>query len=233
VTETVARGLVTEIRFGGTPAYVVEPDGAAEPRPGVVYAHGGTGPGKHIFLWQALELARAGFTVLLADTSLQWRGDPDADRETVMAAVETQRRALDVLEERGATRVGFFGHSLGGMQGAILSVVEPRLDAIVIAAIGTGVTDWLRATGDYDESYLEHVDRLDPRHFVSVPGRRQLLCQHGRTDESVPFEAGRALYEAAAEPKRWLEYDCGHGVDGHRPALADRVAFFRETLVDA
>ena len=230
MTETVGRAVVTEIRFAGTAAYVVEPEGATAARPGIVYAHGGTGPGKHIFLWQALEVARAGFAVLLADTSLQWQGDADADRRTLMAAVETQRRALDVLEERGATRLGYFGHSLGGTQGAILSAVEPRLDAIVIGAMGTGVADWLRATGAYDETYLEQIDRLDPRHFVSIPGPRRLLFQHGRADDDVPFKAGRALYDAAAEPKRWLEYDCGHGVDGHRPALADRIAFFGETL---
>src|SRR5215208_1891750 len=155
MTETVGRAVVTEIRFAGTAAYVVEPEGATAARPGIVYAHGGTGPGKHIFLWQALEVARAGFIVLLADTILQWQGDADADRRTLMAAVETQRRALDVLEERGATRFAYFGQ----------------------------------------------LDRVDPRHFVSIPGPRRLLFQHGRRDEDVPFEAGRALYEAAAEPK--------------------------------
>ena len=52
---------VTEIRFdngagGDAEAFVVGEPG----RPGVVVAHGGTGPGKHIFLAEAAELARRG-----------------------------------------------------------------------------------------------------------------------------------------------------------------------------
>jgi hypothetical protein len=36
------------------------------------------------------------------------------------------------------------------------------------------------------------------------------------------------MYEAAAPPKTWREYDCGHDVDGFGAACRDRVTFFAE-----
>jgi dipeptidyl aminopeptidase/acylaminoacyl peptidase len=226
---------VTEIRFaaargGQVDAFVVEPAGAKGARAGVVYAHGGRGPGKHLFVSQAVELARAGMTVLLADTSLPPPGDIDVDERALADAVLVQRRALDVLAEVGADWFGYFGHSFGGAHGAILSAVEPRLEAIVIAAMGTGVVEWLRADGYTDEHYLERIERLDPIHYVTVSGRRRLLFQHGRADAAIPLAAGRALFEAAAPPKQWSEHDCDHGIDAHPPALAERIAFLQEVL---
>ncbi|MBD0329228.1 MAG: hypothetical protein ICV64_03905 [Thermoleophilia bacterium] len=227
--------VVTEVRFaaargGEVAAYVVEAGGALPGRPGVIYAHGGSGPGKHLFVGQAVELAHAGVSVVLADTSMPRPGEIEADERALGDAVLVQRRALDLLAARGVTRFGYFGHSFGGTQGAVLSAVEPRLEAIVIAAMGTGFVEWLRREGITDEPYLARVARLDPVEFVAVPGRRELRFQHGRGDETIPLAAGRALFTAAAPPKRWAEYDCGHGVDGHPPALADRIAFFREVL---
>jgi fermentation-respiration switch protein FrsA (DUF1100 family) len=150
------------------------------------------------------------------------------------AAVVVQRRSLDVLEStRQVSGLGFFGHSLGGEQGGILAGVEPRLGAIVIAASGTGLVDWLRREGYTDEAYLEAMEPLDPIHFVGARRKAHLLFQHGRQDEVFPIESGRALYEAAAEPKTWAEYDCTHSIDAHGPAQADRLAFFEERLASA
>ena len=226
---------VTEVRFsaargGEVEAFVVETDGAPRGPPGVVYAHGGTEPAKHIFVDQAVELARAGMTVRLPDTSVLRSGDPDRDARSYADAVLVQRRSLDALAERGASRFGHFGHSLGASEGAVLSTVEPRLDAIVIAAMGTGLVERFRRHGFTDEAYLQSLARLDPAHYVSLPGRRRLLFQHGTHDDAIPIAAGRAMFAAAAEPKQWAEYDCDHLVDAHPPALADRIAFFREVL---
>ena len=227
--------VVTEIRFaaarrGEVEAFVVETDGAPPGRPGVVYAHGGSGPGKHLFVDQAVELARAGLTVVLPDTSMPSADEVDADERAFGDAVLVQRRALDVLAERGARRFGHFGHSFGGMQGAVLSAVEPRLEAIVIGAMGTGLVERLRAEGFTDDAVLARIERLDPLHYVSVPGRRRLLVQQGRADDAVPLDAARRLFAAAAPPKDWAEYDCDHAIDAHPPALADRIRFFTEIL---
>jgi hypothetical protein len=226
---------VSEIRFdngtGGTAsAFLTEPAGSDLPRAGVVVAHGGTKPGKHKLLDEAIELSRRGMVGLCADTSMPPLGDADTDRAATVAGVLVQRRALDVLESRSVTGLGYYGHSLGGERGGILCGVESRLGAIVIAASGTGLVAWLRDQGFTDEAYLEASDRLDPVHFVGLRPKAHLLFQHGRQDRVFPLASGRALYEAAAEPKAWREYECTHSIDVHPPARADRLAFFEELL---
>lgn len=224
---------VTELRYdngagGLAEAYVV---GAAASA-GVVVAHGGAGPGRHLFLPEALELARRGFVCLLADTTFPSDGTTAERVEATRVRVLTQRRGLDVLAaEYGATRLGFYGHSAGGMQGAVLSAVEPRLEAIVIAGARGGSVRWALEQGVTDESELAAFNRIDPEHYVAVPGRRRLLFQHGRRDTVIPLAEARRLHDAAAEPKEWRDYDCDHGVDAHLPARADRLAFLEEVLL--
>ena len=223
---------VNEIRFddgagGEAEAYVV---GDAE-RPGIVIAHGGAGPGKHIFLGEAVDLACRGFVVLLADTSYPLDGSTQERVDATRVRVLRQRRGLDVLErEYRVTAMGFYGHSAGGAQGACLSAVEPRLEAIVIAAARGGHLRWAREEGVTDPEELRAFDRLDPEHFVAAPGGRELLFQQGLRDEVITYSEARRLYEAAAEPKTWSEFDCGHGIDGHAPARAERAAFFERVL---
>lgn len=207
---------------------MVEPAGRTGA--GVVIAHGGSGPGKHFYLDEAFVLAAGGVHVLAADTSFPTFGDLDADERAIRSAILTQRRGLDVLAGLGATRLGFYGHSAGATQGAILSGVDPRLDAAVLSATGTGIARWAHGLAGLGDAHLEALDRFDPRHFVARPGRRRLLVQHGSLDPVVPVEAARAMYEVAAAPKQWREYGCDHGVDVHPPARADRVAFFRDAF---
>jgi hypothetical protein len=223
---------VAEIRFddgagGDVEAFVV---GEAF-RPGVVIAHGGTGPGKHIFVPEAVALAGRGFVVLLADTSYPLDGSTEERVEAQRIRVLTQRRGLDVLERQyGAMAFGFYGHSAGGAVGGCLAGVEPRLTAIVVAAARGGHARWARDEGITDPVELDAFDRLDPEHFVAAPGSRELLFQYGLRDEVIPYREARALYEAASEPKTWSEHDCGHGIDGHPPARAERLEFFERAL---
>ena len=37
------------------------------------------------------------------------------------------------------------------------------------------------------------------------------------------MQAGRALFDAAAQPKLWAEYDCDHGLDTDPQARRDRA----------
>jgi fermentation-respiration switch protein FrsA (DUF1100 family) len=51
-----------------------------------------------------------------------------------------------------------------------------------------------------------------------------VFIAHSPQDEIVPFEQGRALYEAAPEPKEFLELEGGHN---------DGFIFMREAWVRA
>lgn len=216
---------VEEVSFAGTTGLVA--GGPSET--GVVVAHGGRGPGKHFFRDEVVALAERGHLVLAPDTWLPPAGDADAELRGFEAVLDIHRQALDLLAERGATRFGFYGHSNGGTQGAAMSAREPRLVAVVIAAMGTGNVEYLRRAGFTDPDYLAAAGRLDPIHFVPALGPARLF-QYGRHDTVVGRDTAYALYEAAAEPKLWREYDCGHGVDGDPQARLDRYAFLDEEL---
>jgi dipeptidyl aminopeptidase/acylaminoacyl peptidase len=208
---------------------------------GLILAHGGSADGRRFLVDEALALAAEGFTVLLPATRLPPHGYQARTEPAVRRSVLVHRRGLDLLTAAGGAdpeRLGFFGHSGGAFQGAVLSAVDQRLRAVVLAAFGSGTLlrlagEELRQTGHPDpEPYLRWLDRFDPRRYVAVPGRRRLLLQHGRDDETVRTGEALRLRDAAAPPREWRDYPCGHGVDGHPPARRDRAAFFVETLTD-
>lgn len=200
---------------------------------GVVVAHGGTDDGRRFFLSEAAALAAQGAAVVLPATRMRGGDGIDTFASDVRTAVLTQRAALDLLVEAGSPpdALSFLGHSAGGSLGAVLSAVEPRLTRIAI--FGSGAGPWSRSAmaqhllrgGDVTEELLAVVDWFDVGRFVGVDHRALLLVQHGRTDETVPVEAGRALFEAAAEPKRWAECECGHDLDADPGAKKVRAAF--------
>ena len=219
-------------------ALAVRPARASKMRrpAGVLLAHGGFEGGKHLFLDQALELGARGFVALVADTTFPRSGDAQVVESARRAAVLTHRRSLDVLNTvYDVSRAGFFGHSRGGFEGAILSAVEPRLDAIVLAAIGSPSRerrDAARRDARLAE-YFEALFSVDTATYVAAPGKRRLFVQHGRDDTTVSVAEGWAMFQAAAEPKRWKEYECGHEVDGFPPARRDRISFFERELCRA
>lgn len=223
---------------GFVSALAVRPARASKVRgaAGVLLAHGGFEGGKHLFLDQALELGAYGFVVLVADTTFPRSGDAQVVESARRNAVLTHRRSLDVLHRvYDVSRAGFFGHSRGGFEGAILSALEPRLEAIVLAAMGSPSRE-RRDAARRDAGRAEYFDAVfsvDTATYVAAPGKRRLFVQHGRDDMTVSVAEGWAMFQAAAESKRWKEYECGHEVDGFPPARQDRIAFFRRELCKA
>lgn len=219
------------------PAYVVS--APARNGCGLIIAHGGTADGRHFFVDEAVALSHLGFTVLLPATTLPRHGNIAASTSAIRASVLVHRRGLDVLTQAwsvDADRLGFYGHSGGACQAAILSAVEPRLSHLVIASIGSGTIVRL-ARAELDDgdvasapAYLNFLERFDPVHFVAVKGDRRLLFQHGTQDQTVTRAEAQRLYAAAAPPRQWLGYPCGHATPAHPEAYRDRVRFLSDLL---
>jgi fermentation-respiration switch protein FrsA (DUF1100 family) len=200
---------------------------------GVIIAHGGAGDGRRFFMTEALAMAGLGMTVLLPVTELPDHGDIEATRLAIRRHVRAHRRSVDVLEAvtEGRGPLHFYGHSAGASQGALLSAVEPRIVAFSLTSIGAGTVTRLAAAElppgtEATDRYLRFLEQFDPAISVAVPGRRRLLFQHGRHDPVVRRDESLKLYEAAAEPKDWREYDCGHDPDGDPQAVTDRADLF-------
>ena len=201
---------------------------------GVVLAHGGNDDGRRFFTSEAADLVARGAAVILLVMQLQLESGIEAFAEDIRKVVLIERAALDVLVDWAGAPPGelsFLGHSAGGAIGAVLSAVEPRLARIGIFGYGSGHlarSAWALelANGRIpDEQLAAATDWFDPAHFVGTDRRAHLFVQHGSRDQSVPIQDGRALYEAAASPKSWAEYDWGHDLDALPQARNDRADF--------
>ena len=108
-----------------------------------------------------------------------------------------------VVEERGVSpdRLVFFGHSLGGAVAVQLASQRPGAGLVVEASflsvpdVGAYHYPWLPVR--WLSRFRYDSQAVLPR--VGCP----VLVSHSREDDIIPFEHGRRLFEAAAEPK-WL-----------------------------
>jgi hypothetical protein len=142
--------------------------------------------------------------------------------------------ALDWLAREGRfapERVVAYGESLGGCV-AVELARRRRVGALFVEATFTSLPD----LGARLYPYLP-VRLLASIHYASLAKIAALevpvLVAHSPEDEIVPYELGRALFEAAREPKRFLTTAGGHNAGGftERQSWRDEVgAFLREAL---
>ncbi len=119
-----------------------------------------------------------------------------------------------LTEERGiaAENIIVFGRSLGGSVASWIAAREKPAALIVessftsVPDIGQDVYPWLPVRW---LSRLKHSTR-DEAAKAACP----VLVVHSRDDEIIPFHHGQAIYDAANEPKQFLEIRGGHN-DGH------------------
>jgi hypothetical protein len=129
-----------------------------------------------------------------------------------------------LVEEKGIQpdRIALFGESLGGAVAAWLAARE-RPALLVLASVFTSLPDMaakiypflpVRLLSRFNYNTLEYLESVACPVFIA----------HSPQDEIVPFAQGRALYEAASEPKEFLELEGGHN---------DGFIFMREAWVRA
>jgi hypothetical protein len=138
-----------------------------------------------------------------------------------------------LTEERGVTpeSIVVHGRSLGGSIAAWLAKEHsPR--TLIVESTFTSVPDL--AAGMYPFLPVRLLARIHyPAKEYIAEAQCPVLVVHGRADELIPFEHGRALFEAAPEPKAFLEIHGGHneGWAGSMEVYAGGVnAFLTEHL---
>lgn len=142
---------------------------------------------------------RHGFQVLLTDYR-GYGGNPGIPTESGLA--EDSRAARRYLASRpdvDASRIVYFGESLGAAVAVSLAIEHPPL-ALVLRSPFTSMAD----VGQYHYPLLpvrlllrDRFDAIDQIRRIRVP----LLVIAGGQDRIVPTEHSRRLYDAAAEPK--------------------------------
>ncbi|MHC4135240.1 MAG: alpha/beta hydrolase [Planctomycetota bacterium] len=139
--------------------------------------------------------------------------------------------AADYLRGRGLAKLVYFGESLGCGVAVETAVRRPpaglicQAGATSLVAVGKRAYPWLPVG-------LLMRDRFDSAARVAE-ARCPVLCIHGTDDTTIPIEMGRALFDAAREPKEWFPIDGG----GHNDlsevggaAYYERVHEFLEKL---
>lgn len=102
-----------------------------------------------------------------------------------------------------------FGRSLGGAVATQLASEQRAAGLILestftsLADMGTSAYPWLPVRWLLKENYdtLGHMDQIE------IP----VMIAHSPNDEIVPYRQGERLYNAANQPKEWLEMLGGHG----------------------
>lgn len=120
------------------------------------------------------------------------------------------RTYYDYLQNLGvpADDILVYGFSLGTGVAAQLAF-EKNIGALILHAPFTSVHDTARTL------YNKHIpETLIQNKFASIDKiaavDAPLLVMHPMEDETIPFDQGAAIYEAAAEPKQFLEVPGKH-----------------------
>lgn len=189
-----------------------------------LFLHGNAG---NVSYW--LEVASAfrdvGWSTLLLDYRGYGRSDGDPTEQGTY--LDARAAWLHLVRERGMdpSSIVIVGRSLGGGVATWLAEHHPAA-GLVLEATFTSIADVVQhvaplpGIGRFVRLGYPSLSRM-PR--LDLP----LLVVHGRGDDLVPFEHGRALFDAAAEPKRLVELRGGHN-DAFTVSRNAYVAALRE-----
>src|SRR5207237_4706863 len=141
------------------------------------------------------------------------------------------RAALDFLgrEAIPADRLVLYGESLGSGV-AVELAAQHDVAGLILEAPFTSVAEVAQCHFPYVPAARMVIDRFDSLSRISrikVP----VLVLHGERDRVVPIRYGRALYEAAPEPKEgWFVPGAGHEDLARYGGLDAAVAFIERRL---
>jgi len=196
-------------------------------RPVIAYFHGNGG---HIGYRaeRLMRFAREGYGVLMAEYR-GYGGNPGTPTETGFYA--DGRAALAFLQHEGvaANRIVLYGESLGGGV-AVELAVDHDIAALILEAPVTSVAEVAQSHYPFVPASRMVLDRFD---LVARIGRIRapILVLHGERDRVVPIRYGRALFDAAPEPKEgWFAPEAGHEDLARYGGLDVAVAFIERRL---
>jgi uncharacterized protein len=196
-------------------------------RPVIAYFHGNGG---HIGYraQRLLRFAREGYGVLMPEYR-GYGGNPGAPSETGFYA--DGRAALAFLDREAiaATRLVLFGESLGSGV-AVELAVQHEIAGLILEAPFTSVAEVAQCHFPYAPASRLVTDRFDSASRIGKV-RAPILVLHGEGDRVVPVRFGRALFNAAPEPKEgWFIPEAGHEDLAHYGGLDVVVAFIERRL---
>lgn len=180
---------------------------ADKPRGVLLFFHGNAGNISHRL--DSLRIFhRLGLSVLIFDYRGYGRSTGTPSEEGTYRDAEAAWRYLTEQRHVPQKEMVFFGRSLGAAIAAYMAVRHPPA-ALILESAFISVPDLAadlypflpaRRLSRFSYRTIEHLKT------VSCP----VLVVHSKDDEIIPFGHGRELFEAAREPKQFLELRGGH-----------------------
>jgi pimeloyl-ACP methyl ester carboxylesterase len=194
-----------EMPFGKVETWFLPPHsvGQNRPVPAVIFAHGNA----ELIDFSAYEMqpfSELGLAVLLVEYPGYGRSQGKPSQKTI---TETLCAAYDRLAARkdiDATKIVFYGRSVGG--GAVCALAAERPSAALIL-VSTFTSIRSMAAKYLVPGFLVR----DPFDNLATVKRypSPILIIHGRHDEIIPFRHGERLQQAAPQSEL-IAYACGH-----------------------
>lgn len=173
----------------------------------VLFLHGNAGNISHR-LDSLLMFHGLGYSTLIIDYRGYGNSSGKPSEPGTYQDAEAAWRDLTETRNIPAADIVLFGESLGGAVAAQLAA-RHRPGALVIASGFTSVPDL--AAGLYPFLPVRWLARFDYDTRAYLAGvEAPVFVAHSPDDEIIPYRHGRALYEAAHAPKRFLELSGGH-----------------------
>ena len=164
----------------------------------LVIFHGNAGHRGHRLDWIE-DLHSLGYGVFVLD----YRGYGGSEGSpTEEGFYRDGEAAVRWLEKQGIRDLVYFGESLGCGVAVEMAKRQPPL-ALILQSGFSSALDVARKAYPYLPVRLLMKDRFDSKQKMAKILRPALFI-HGEQDSIIPMKLGRALYEAANEPKTWF-----------------------------
>lgn len=180
---------------------------ATAARGAVLVLHGNAGNISHRLEYLTM-FNRLGYATLIVDYRGYGRSSGTPSEDGTYRDGEAAWRYLTEIRKFAPRDIVLFGESLGGGVATWLALQHPPR-ALVLASTFTSVPDlgaqvypWLPVR------WLARIEYGNRARIGQIAA--PVLIAHSRNDDIVPFSHGQALFDAAREPKQFLELRGGH-----------------------
>ncbi|XOB91936.1 alpha/beta hydrolase [Pseudomonadota bacterium 24LQ007] len=213
-----------------------------EPAKGTIYYLHGNAQNVSAHILNVAWLPEQGYNVFTIDYRGYGQSTGAPDIEGALHDVETGLRWLAHQEHTEDRPLYLLGQSLGGALGIALASEwtqrneQPALDGIILDGTFSGFRYiarekldlfWLTWPFQYPLSWTIPNDYEGTDRIAGV-SPVQVMIIHSVRDGIIPFEHGVRLYEAAEQPKEFLQTDTPHAATFVIPAYREAVLEFME-----
>jgi pimeloyl-ACP methyl ester carboxylesterase len=201
-----------------------------QPKVVILFSHGNAGNITHRAAMAAYLHKRFDASILLFDHRGYGRSEGTPTVEGLVRDARAARDYLALRERIPMEDIVLMGRSLGGAV-AVQLAADGGARALVLESTFSSLKDV--AVSHYPKLLVNLLvaERLDSRSVISQ-FKCPVLISHGNADKTIPIALGRELFDAANEPKTFVEITGGDHNDPQSEEYYDQLERFLAGLPD-